>query len=42
MSAITVPTKGRTVLFIQMSARSERELDSFINSLAGVKFDPEE
>ena len=42
MSAVTVPTKGRTVLFIQMSARSERELDSFINSLAGVKFDPEE
>ena len=41
MSAITVPAKGRTVLFIQMSARSERELDSFVNSLAALKFDPE-
>jgi hypothetical protein len=42
MSAITVATKGRTVLFIQMSARSKSELDSFINSLAGAMFDPEE
>lgn len=41
MSAITMPAKGRTVLFIQMSARSERELDGFVNALAGVKFHQE-
>ena len=38
---IALPLKNRTLLLIQMSARSASELDSFMKALATVKFDPQ-
>lgn len=41
-SAIAMPLKDRTLLFIQISARSERELDGFVHSLVGATFDQQQ
>jgi hypothetical protein len=38
-SSIVYPFKGEKVLFIQMNAASQRELDLLVDSLQGLKFD---